>query len=65
MYYVRGKTNFAQEKVTTCLKHLFKAVVGMLGGAIWSKIPPVALKRGRTSIKTATETSPKHKTSAF
>lgn len=44
---------------------MLKAVVGMLGGAIWSKIPPVALKRGKTRIKTATETSPKHKTSAF
>lgn len=49
----------------TCLQHLLSAEVGMLGGAIWSKTPPVALKRGMTIIKTATETSPKHKTSAF
>lgn len=49
----------------TCLQHLLNAEVGMLGGAIWSKTPLVALKRGMTIIKTVTETSPKHKTSAF
>ena len=49
----------------TCLQHLLNAEVGMLGGAIWSKTPLVALKRGMTIIKTVIETSPKHKTSAF
>ena len=44
---------------------MLKADGGILGGAIWSKIPPVTLKSGMTSIKTVTETSPKHKTSAF
>lgn len=51
--------------IITCLQHLLNAEVGILGGAIWSNIPPLALKSGITSIKTATETSPKHKTSAF
>ena len=49
----------------TCLQHLVKAEDGMLGGAVCSKMPPVVLKRGMTSINTATETSPTHKTSAF
>lgn len=49
----------------TCLKHLLKADDGMLGGAIWRRTPPLALKSGITSINTVTETSPKHKTSAF
>lgn len=52
-------------KRITCLQHLLNAEVGMLGGAIWSKMPPVALNMGMTSIKIATETSPKHNTSAF
>lgn len=49
----------------TCLKHLLKAEDGILGGAIWSKMPPVALKSGMTRKNTVAETSPKHKTSAF
>lgn len=50
---------------STCLQHLLKADDGMLGGAIWSRTPPVVLKSGMTSINTVNETSPKHKTSAF
>lgn len=54
-----------RKKNGTCLKHLPKADGEILGGVIWSKTLPVALKSGMTSIKTVTETSPKHKTSAF
>lgn len=49
----------------TCLQHLLNAESGMLGGAIWSRTPPVVLNRGMTSMNTATDTSPRHKTSAF
>lgn len=48
-----------------CRQHLLNAEDGTLGGAICSKTPPEALKRGMTSIKTAPETNPKHKTSAL
>lgn len=34
-------------------------------GAICSRIIPLALNSGRTSMKTATETMPRHRTSAF
>ena len=34
-------------------------------GAICSRILPVALNNGKTSMKTATETIPRHRTSAF
>lgn len=51
--------------VHTCLQHLLKAEEGMLAGAIWSKVPPVTLKSGMATMNTATETSPRHKTSAF
>lgn len=49
----------------TCLQHLLKAEEGILAGAIWSNILPEALKSGITTMNIATETSPKHKTSAF
>lgn len=57
--------NLTMIRAFTCLQHLLKADDGMLGGAICSRTPPVALKSGMTSIKTVTETSPKHKTSAL
>lgn len=49
----------------TCLKDLLRAEEGILAGDIWSKMPPLVLNRGIASIKTITETSPKHRTSAF
>lgn len=49
----------------TCLEHFAKAEGGTLLGAICSRILPVALNNGRTSMKTATETIPRHRTSAF
>lgn len=42
-----------------------KAEGGTLPGAICSRILPVALNSGKTSMNTATETIPRHNTSAF
>lgn len=44
---------------------MLRAEEGTLVGAIWSKILPAALKSGITTMNTAIETRPKHKTSAF
>lgn len=57
LYYWRQKL--------TCLQHLFKAEVGMLGGAIWSKTPPVDFKERQDKHKTVTQTRPEHKISAL
>lgn len=54
-----------QSKMLTCLPHLMKAEGGTLPGAICSRTLPVALNRGITSMNTATETIPRHNTSAF
>jgi hypothetical protein len=53
------------EPLFTCLEHFVKAEGGTLLGAICSRILPVALNSGKTSIKTATDTIPRHRTSAF
>lgn len=42
-----------------------KADEGILAGDFWSKILPVALKSGITTMKIVTETNPKHRTSAL
>jgi hypothetical protein len=55
----------ATKVLFTCLPHLIKAEGAILPGAICSRILPVALNRGRTSMNTATETIPRHNTSAF